>query len=282
MSPLLAMFNGLGRPTRQKAERCREILQDLGRVVVAYSGGVDSSTLLAMAIKQLGVKNAIASLIISPLVPQQEVDAASLLLAQLGAECELIRVDELTNPQVIANPPRRCYHCKRELFQQMLAIAQRVGGATVVSGDNADDVQDYRPGMQALKELGVRSPLMEAGLTKNEIRAIAKQLGLPNWDTPSTACLASRIPYGRPITAEKLRRVENAEIVLHQMGFEICRVRDYDELARVELPAEDFDHALAQRQAMVDSFKQLGYAYVTLDLTGFRSGSMNEALRDKD
>ena len=257
----------------------KTILKDMGRVVVAYSGGVDSSLLLRVAADVLG-KGVYAVIAASPTYPDREIRAARALARRLKVRHEVIATKEMDNPAFTANPPLRCYHCKRELMTEIRTIADREGIAVIVDGQNADDVGDYRPGARAAAELGVRSPLQEAGLTKADIRTLSKRLGLPTWNKPAMACLASRFPYDTPITAEALLRVEKAEAVLSKLGFGHLRVRHHDTIARIEVPADEIVKIArpAMRGRIVAALRKIGYAYVTLDLSGYRTGSMNETL----
>lgn len=260
-----------------KLQQLKQILQVMERVAVAYSGGVDSTLLLKVAYDCLD-DNAVALTAISASLPADEREEAEAIIRQIGAPYVPIDTHETNDPNYLANAPTRCYFCKSEVYDKLIDYAGREGYNFVVDGTNADDVGDHRPGRQAARERGVRSPLQEVGLSKDEIRTLARDLGLPNWDKPAAACLSSRIPYGTTITLQMLSQVEQAERALRQLGFQQMRVRHHDQIARIEVPAESFAEVLAQREQIVDKLKAMGYAYVTLDLTGFRSGSMNEVL----
>jgi uncharacterized protein len=248
-------------------------------VIVAYSGGVDSAYLAVVAHGTLGGR-AVAVTADSPSYPERHRRMAVDIAAQFGFRHEIIRTSELDRPDYRANPANRCYYCKHELYTHLTRIAAE-RGATVVDGNNADDRGDYRPGRQAAREFGVRSPLDDVDLGKDEIRALSKQAGLPTWDEPASACLSSRIPYHSEVTDEKLRTIERAEQALRSLGFRVCRVRHHDDLARIELGRDELARALEAEtsRAIVDALKAAGYRYVTIDLQGYRTGSLNEALK---
>lgn len=261
-----------------KSSALNAILAEMSRVAVAFSGGVDSSFLLQAAVNVLRPDNVLAVTVTSPLHPSWEQDEAQQLAHQLGVDHQLVAGDELGRESFVVNPPDRCYICKFDRFSNLIHLAQSRGFRWVADGGNVDDLSDYRPGLRAVEELGVRSPLKEAGLHKAEIRALSRIAGLPTWNRPSRACLASRFPYGEVITREALHRVDQAERFLFDLGASQTRVRHHGPLARVEVPPDEMDRILSHRAEVVRRFKELGFVYVTLDLAGFRSGSMNEVL----
>jgi uncharacterized protein len=262
----------------EKLALLQDRLRSLGSAVVAFSGGVDSSLLLKVAVQTLGPEKVLAITGRSPSLPSADQQAAQTLAAEIGVCHEFLDTAELDDPNYTTNPARRCYFCKSELYSRLIRLAQQRGYAAVLCGTNADDLHDFRPGLQAADEHRVAAPLAEAGITKTELRQIAAELGLSVHDKPASPCLSSRIPYGEPITPEKLRRIDAAETFLHKLGFRECRVRHYEQLARIEVPAGEIARfADADLRARVDArFRELGFQYVTLDLRGFRSGSLNE------
>ncbi len=265
--------------TLQKEEKLVEILRDLQSVVVGFSGGVDSAYLAYMANRVLG-KNALCVTAISPSYPEFQKKETALFVEQFGLNHLEIESEELDNPAYRENAPNRCYFCKSELFTKLESLAAAKDYNAVIDGTNHDDLGDYRPGRSAAKEHQVRSPLLEAGMTKLEIRERSRAAGLPTWDKPALPCLSSRFPYGTAITAEKLSIVDKGEAVLRDFGFRIFRVRFHEELVRLEFSPEELPKALNVTMAaiLVARFKALGFKYVTIDLEGYRSGSLNEVL----
>lgn len=256
----------------------KRILADMEGVLIACSGGVDSTFLLRVALEVLG-ENVLAVTAKSPIHPASESAAAGELARRLGARHLFVKTDELDDPEFARNPPERCYLCKRSLFARLKELAEEHGLTEVLEGSNYDDLGEHRPGFRALRELGVRSPLAEAGLTKAEIRALSRQMGLPTWDKPAQACLATRFPYGELLTPEKLRRVEEAEEFLRSLGLGQLRVRTHGLLARIEISRDEMPRLLHEAGRVVEELKKLGYTYFTLDLEGYRTGSMDEPLK---
>jgi len=271
-----------------KQQRLHEIITALDSVAVAYSGGVDSSYLLAVCIDVLGPERVLALTADSPLMPRAELERAKDLARSLGAQHRLVPIDELAIPEVAGNPPRRCYHCKRARFVALAQVAnaerhlREAGGARLLHGENADDQGDRRPGAVAARELGVRAPLAEAGLTKTEIRELSRRRGLPTWNQPAAACLATRFPYGTPLTREGLERVERGEDLLREvLGAIQVRLRDHYPMARIEVPPGEMVRLITPefRTEIAQALRALGYRYVTLDLDGYRMGSMDEGIK---
>ncbi len=259
-----------------KYEKLKELILEKGRMAVAFSAGVDSTFLLASAKKILG-DDVIGITVQITSVPEKELVNSKLFCQKAGITQIVVPVDLFSIEGFEQNPKDRCYVCKKAIFTRLLDVARLNGMECVAEGSNADDINDYRPGMRALSELGIFSPLLEAGLTKEEIRYLSREMGLPTWDKPSQACLASRIPYGEQITEEKLRIVERSEQLIRDLGFENVRVRMHGDMARIEIDKADFERMLIEgiRERISDTLREFGFSYVTLDLNGYRTGSMN-------
>ncbi len=260
---------------KQKYSRLKAIIKDLQRVVVAFSGGVDSTFLLKVCTDVLGRGNVVAFTGLSPTCPEREIAEARRLSALIGVECVLAETAEMDDPRFIENNTSRCYFCKTHLFAKAREIAVQRGFVHVVEGANLDDMDDFRPGRKACSEQGVKSPLLEAGLTKAEIRELSETLALPTHDKPSFACLSSRVPYGTAIDEKILKRIERSEDFIQGLGIRQVRVRCHDTVARIEVLDKDFDAVMAQRDKITKALKHYGFHYVVLDLKGYRTGSMN-------
>jgi pyridinium-3,5-biscarboxylic acid mononucleotide sulfurtransferase len=266
----------------EKLHQLEAIFREMDQALVAYSGGIDSTLMAHIAHHVLGDR-ALAVTAISPSLLPDDLEDAKIQALEMGVTHRLIETHEMDNPNYTSNPINRCYFCKSELYDTLKPLAQEWGYSYIVDGVNADDLQDYRPGIQAAKERGTRSPLAEVGITKLEVREMARSLGLPWWDKPAQPCLSSRFPYGEAITVEKLRRVGQAERYLRTLGWQTLRVRSEGEVARIELPAEQIPVFVAQTnlEELVQQFQSYGFVYVTLDLEGFRSGKLNQVLMQK-
>ena len=265
----------------EKLERLREYLSRMQRVVVAFSGGVDSSLVLKMAADVLQ-KDALGIIAVSPSLPESERIEAATLARSLSANIEVVETHETEDPDYIINAPNRCYHCKNHVYATLRRLADDRGIAHVLDGMNAEDAFDIRPGRAAAIKHGVRSPLNELAFSKQDVRDAAHALGLSNWDKPAAACLSSRVPYGTPVTPDLLKRIELAEEFLHSLGFHQLRARHHGDVMRIEVPNTEVESVLQQREAISGGLRALGWAYVALDLDGLRHGSLNETLRPRE
>lgn len=253
-------------------------LKELDKVIVAFSGGVDSTYLAAMAYRVLG-DNAVAISLHPEYVSNREIEEAEALAKHIGIQHKVIKINAFANEEITNNPPDRCFFCKTDLFTNIIQLGKEFGIENIIDGSNVDDMQDIRPGLKALKNLGVESPLKDAGLTKEEIRTLSNKIGLPTWDKPSFSCLATRIPYGERITTAKLEQIEAAEDLLFKLGVKQFRVRHFDTTAKIEVLPEDFGVIINNHNLIVTELKKLGFYNITLDLAGYRSGTLNQDLK---
>jgi uncharacterized protein len=264
---------------KDKEKKLSSLLKGYGSVLVAYSGGIDSTFLAVMAKKVLG-ENHLAVTAVSAIRSEDEIMTAMTIAGKFKLNFLAIKTDELRDKAFVSNPPDRCYHCKSRLWREMKKIARAKGISTIIEGSNADDRKEYRPGKAASIKYGIKSPLTEAGLTKDEVRALSKKMGLPNWNAPSNSCLATRIPYGQKITIPELKRIGRAEAFLKEMGFGNLRVRHHGDLARIEIPVAQFNRAFKLKDKIVETLRDAGYKFVTLDLAGYQKGCYDDGMKD--
>lgn len=269
---------------KDKYNSLQQTLKELGKVVIAYSGGVDSTFLLKAAVDTLGAENVLACISAGVAEPSNQLARAEKLAEQMGARLEVIDTDELSDPNFTANKADRCFHCKSHICKVLIDMAKEQGFEHVIFGTNFDDLDDFRPGNRAMKVFGVRSPLAEAKLTKEDIRQLSRQMNLPTADQPASPCLASRISYGLEVTEQRLKQIDKAEEFMRSLGFVEFRVRHHDTIARIEVNPQDIEKVTTEpiRSQIIDRLKSLGFKFVTVDLQGFRSGSLNEPLSEKE
>jgi pyridinium-3,5-biscarboxylic acid mononucleotide sulfurtransferase len=267
--------------TKTKSYNLEKNIKKYNRVIIAFSGGVDSSFLLAVSEAALGKENVIAVTASSETYTESELSLAKEMAAETGVRHIILETGELNNPDFVSNTADRCYFCKKDFYSKIMELSKKMGISNVLDGSNADDVSDYRPGRKAAIEFGIISPLIEEGFTKKDIRLLSKELGLSVWDKPANPCLASRIPYGSKITTERLEAVFKAEAFIRSKGFSIVRVRHHDQIARIELPVQDIGRLMQDsiREEIARYFKSLGFVWITIDVEGYRMGSLNSALK---
>ncbi len=264
-----------------KLDKLRKVIKDSGSLVVAFSGGVDSSLIAKVAFDELGDKS-VAVTIASDTLSHRELETAKKVADEIGINHEIVKHSELVNEHFVRNPVDRCYHCKKEEMDVMKEVASRKGFAKIAFGVNMSDFGEFRPGIKALREENFFEPLVEAGIGKDEIPQLGAELGLSNYDLPSTTCLASRIPYGEEITKDKLERIEEGENFIHDLGVRQVRVRNYNDIARIEVDDDQIESMVKNRKKIMKKFRELGFVYISLDLEGYRSGSMNEILTEDE
>ncbi len=273
-------MSSLNNSLNDKYQQLMAAIKSKEKVVVAFSGGVDSALLAKIAYDALGA-NAWAVLVDSETVPGYELECASALATELGFNYEIVKMEQLSDEDFNRNTPNRCYFCRKGMAEQLLAFAKDKGIKTIIAGAQASDLSDHRPGIKAFDEAGIWHPLIELKFSKDEVRQLGRHLDLPVSEKPSMACLSSRVPYGQQITSEVLNMIANAEEYLRELGFTQYRARTHDKMIRIEIDTEEFDNILKHRDQIIEKMKELGYLYVTLDLEGFKSGSMNEELKNK-
>jgi uncharacterized protein len=259
----------------KKNRNLKEILKKYKSVLVAFSGGADSGFLLKAAVDFLGAEKVLAVTVKSEVIPEKKIMEAKKIAEEIGSKWKTVEIPILSENNLIKNPTNRCYLCKKIILKNLKKIAKKEGINHVIEGTNIEDTQGYRPGLKAIKGLGIKSPLLEVGFSKEEIRILSRKLGLPGWNKPSFSCLATRFPYRTKLTKRKLKKVEEAENLMVAKGFNQIRVRHYGKLARIEVPEKDLEKLLSQRKSIIAEFKKIGYHYITLDLEGYRSGSMD-------
>lgn len=266
-----------------KHNALQTMLRDLGKVLVAYSGGVDSTLLLKVAVETLGAENVLACISVGVVQPKGQYESARKVAREVGVELLAVEPNDLNDPKFTSNTPQRCFHCKSNICKALLKLAGEKGLDHVIFGTNADDASDFRPGSHALETFGIRSPLAEAGLTKSDIRQLSRQFGLSTAEMPANPCLVSRLEYHLPITEERLRQIDEGERLLRRLGFGECRVRHHNTIARIEVRPQDVAKLVAEpvRTKVIDTLKELGFGFVTIDMQGFRSGSLNEPLSEE-